>query len=70
MNSNMVDNDRLDELATELAKGVKTEADLSDPLGQLIKFTIGKALNTEMENHLDYEKHSRKGHNRQNSLND
>lgn len=69
MNSIMMDKDRLDELATELAKGVKTEADLADPLGQLMKLTIEKALNAEMENHLGYEKHSRKGHNKKNSRN-
>lgn len=69
MNSIMMDKDRLDELATELAKGVKTEADLADPLGQLMKLTIEKALNAEMDNHLGYEKHSRKGHNKQNSRN-
>jgi putative transposase len=69
MNSIMMDKDRLDELATELAKGVKTEADLADPLGQLMKLTIEKALNAEMENHLGYEKHSRQGHNKKNSRN-
>jgi putative transposase len=49
MNSIMMDKDRLDELDTKLAKGVKTEADLPDPLDQLMKLTIDKALNAEME---------------------
>lgn len=69
MNSIMIGKDRLDELATELAKGVKTEANLADPLGQLMKLTIEKALNTEMDNHLGYEKHSLKGHDKKNSRN-
>ncbi len=69
MNSNMIDEDRLDALAAELAQGIKTEADLADPLGRLMKLTIEKALNAEMDNHLGYEKHSREGHNKGNSRN-
>lgn len=69
MNSIMIDDDRLEELAAELAKGVKSEADLADPLGRLTKLTIEKALNAEMENHLGYEKHSRTGRNKKNSRN-
>ncbi len=69
MNSIMIDDDRLEELAAELAKGVKTEDDLADPLGRLMKLTIEKALNAEMDNHLGYEKYSRKGHNKKNSRN-
>ena len=61
MSSVMIDNERLEELAAELAKGVKSEDDLADPLGRLMKLTIEKALNAEMENHLGYEKHSSKG---------
>lgn len=69
MSSIMIDNKRLEELAAELAKGVKTEEDLADPLGKLMKLTIEKALNTEMDNHLGYEKHSSDGRNRKNSRN-
>jgi len=69
MSSTMIDEDRLEELAAELAKGVKTEKDLADPLGQLMKMTIQKALDAEMENHLGYEKHSPTGRNKKNSRN-
>ncbi len=69
MSSTMIDKERLDELATELAKGVKTESDLSGTLGELMKLTLEKALNAEMDNHLGYEKHSVKGRNRKNSRN-
>ena len=69
MSSTMIDKDRLEELATELAKGVKTESDLSGPLGELMKLTLEKALNAEMDNHLGYEKHSVKGRNKKNSRN-
>lgn len=69
MSSTMIDKDRLDELATEIAKGVKTESDLSGPLGQLMKLTLEKALSAEMDNHLGYEKHSHKGRNKKNSRN-
>lgn len=60
MSSTMIDKDRLEELAEELAKGVKSEEDLADPLGKLMKLTIEKALNAEMDDHLGYEKHSKK----------
>jgi len=69
MSSTMIDENRLEELAAELAKGVKTEKDLADPLGQLMKMTIQKALDAEMENHLGYEKHSPSGRNKKNSRN-
>ena len=69
MSSMMIDNKRLEELATELAKEVKTEEDLADPIGRLMKMTIEKALNTEMDHHLGYEKHSSDGRNKKNSRN-
>lgn len=69
MSSVMIDDERLDELAAEFAKGIKTEDDLADPLGRLMKLTIEKALNAEMDNHLGYEKHSSTGRNRKNSRN-
>ena len=65
----MMDKERLEELAAELAKGVKSESDLVSPLGQLMKLTIEKALNAELDNHLGYEKHSKKSNNNQNSRN-
>jgi putative transposase len=69
MSSIMIEDKRLEELAAELAKGVKTEEDLADPLGKLMKMTIEKALNTEMDNHLGYKKHSSNGRNNKNSRN-
>lgn len=69
MSSIMMEKERLEELATELAKGVKTESDLANPLGQLMKLTIEKALNAELDNHLGYEKHSSQGRNKQDSRN-
>jgi len=65
----MIDKDRLEEMAAELAKGVKSESDLSGPLGQLMKLTLEKALNAEMDEHLGYEKHSAEGRNKKNSRN-
>lgn len=69
MSSTMIDEDRLEELAAELAKGVKSEQDLADPLGRLMKMTLQKALNAEMDEHLGYEKHSPSGRNKKNSRN-
>lgn len=65
----MIDKKRLEELAAELAKGVKSESDLTTPLGQLMKLTIEKALNAEMDNHLGYEKYSSQGRNKLSSRN-
>ena len=69
MSSVMIEDERLEELAAEFAKGIKSEEDLADPLGKLMKLTIEKALNTEMDDHLGYEKHSSTGRNRKNSRN-
>ncbi len=67
--SSIMDKERLEELAEELARGVRTEEDLADPLGQLMKMTIEKALNAELTNHLGYEKSSSSGRNLKNSRN-
>jgi len=45
MSSTMIDDERLQELAAEFAKGIKTEEDLAAPLGRLMKLTLEKALN-------------------------
>jgi putative transposase len=50
----------LQALASELAKGIKTEADLNALSRQLIKLTVETALNAEMSEHLGYDKHTRK----------
>lgn len=58
-----------DNLVSELAKNIKTEEDLAALSKKLLKLTVEKALNTEMDDHLGYEKHSTKGHNTGNSRN-
>ena len=69
MSSTMMNKERMEELAAELAKDVKSESDLTGPISQLIKLTLEKALNAEMDNHLGYEKHCPKGRNKKNSRN-
>lgn len=69
MSENTMDDARIKELAAELAKGIKTEADLAALSRQLLKTTVETALNAEMEEHLGYEKHSPAGRNSGNSRN-
>lgn len=59
----------LEALAKELAKHVKTESDLSALSRELKKITVEAALGAEMEEHLGYVKHSRKGRSETNSRN-
>ncbi len=40
----------------ELAKDIKTEADLNALSRELLKLTVEAALNAELSEHLDYEK--------------
>jgi transposase-like protein len=47
----------LEAFAREAAKGIKTEKDLNDFRQMLTKVTIETALNTELDEHLGYEKH-------------
>jgi len=49
------------ELLDELAKSIKTEEDLANLSKFLLKHTVEKALNVEMESHLGYSKHSPEG---------
>ena len=58
-----------DNLVAELAKHIKSEEDLESLSKKLLKLTVEKALNTEMDEHLGYEKHSTSGHNTGNSRN-
>lgn len=58
-----------DKLVAELAKSIKTEEDLAALSKKLLKLTVEKALNTELDEHLGYEKHSPLGHNTGNSRN-
>lgn len=64
-----VDEKKLKELVSELAKQVKTEKDLGELSDQLTKMTVEAALGAEMEDHLGYEKHAPEGRNTGNSRN-
>lgn len=50
--------EKLKALAKELAKDIKTEADLNMLSRELVKLTVETALNAELTEHLGYEKHS------------
>ena len=52
-----MDSKKLQSLATELAKGIKTEADLNAFSRELLKLTVETALSAELTDHLGYEKH-------------
>ena len=60
---------RIQALAEELAKDLKTPEDLSALSAQLTKITVEAALKAEMDNHLGYDKHDPGGHNTGNSRN-
>ncbi len=55
-------NKRLQALATELAKDLKTPEDLAPLTAQLIKITVKAACKPEMDDHLAYNKHNPTGH--------
>lgn len=54
---------------TELAKGVKSEADLNTLTQKLVKMTVEAALGAELEEHLGYSKHDPVGRGSGNSRN-
>ena len=60
---------KLKDIASELAKDIKTGEDLSALSSQLVKLTVEAALSAEMESHLGYAKHSTDGHHSGNSRN-
>ena len=64
-----MDKDKLQALANELAKDVKTPADLSTLSSFLTKLTVEAALKAEMGHHLGYDKHDPTGHNSGNARN-
>ena len=68
MSKNQQD-EHLQSLAKELAKHLKTEADLSALSRQLMKLTVETALGAELEEHLGYAKHAPEGRNSGNSRN-
>ena len=56
-------------MAAELAKGLKTPEDLNQMTAVFKKFMIETALNTELSEHLGYEKHQpKKGSNARNGF--
>jgi len=64
-----MDENRIKLLASELAKEVKSESDLSTLTQIFVKATIEKALGAEMESHLGYSKNSSSGRKSGNSRN-
>ncbi len=56
-------------LINELAKSIKSEKDLAALSKHLLKLTVERAMNVEMDEHLGYEKHSVAGKNTGNSRN-
>lgn len=56
-------------LINELAKFVKSEKDLAALSKHLLKLTVERAMNAEMDEHLGYEKHAVAGKNSGNSRN-
>ncbi|MBT5400500.1 hypothetical protein HOL24_08170, partial [bacterium] len=56
-NKSNINQDKLRSFAQELAKDVKTQADLADLSSALLKMTVEAALGAEMEHHLGYPKH-------------
>ncbi|EID9713687.1 IS256 family transposase [Salmonella enterica] len=55
-----MDENKLKALAAELAKGLKTEADLNQLSRMLTKLTVETALNAELTDHLGHEKNAPK----------
>jgi len=67
--STVMDHKKLQAMAEELAKDVKTPDDLNQLSAFLTKLTVEAALNGEMNHHLGYNKNNPAGHNSGNSRN-
>jgi transposase-like protein len=67
--STQMDKKKLEALAKELARDVKSEKDLSALTSEIVKLTVETALNAEIEDHLGYSKNSPDGRNTGNSRN-
>ena len=65
----MQDEKKLETLAKELAKGLKTEKDLSTLSRALLKLSVEAGLGAEMEEHLGYERYASSGRHSGNSRN-
>lgn len=59
----------LETIGKHLAKGVKTQADLKDVTGKLMKVILESSLNAELEEHLGYEKNEKATSRRNNTRN-
>ena len=57
MQGTTMERSKLQALAAELAKDIKTEADLNALSRELLKLTVEAALGAELTEHLGYEKH-------------
>lgn len=64
-----MDDKKLEALAKELAKDIKSEKDLSALSRRLVKLTVETALNAEIEDHLGYPKNNPDGRKTDNSRN-
>ena len=51
--------EKKEEIIKDLAKDVKTQKDLTNLINQLMKTVIESALNSELDDHLGYEKHDK-----------
>ena len=56
--SDIINNPVLVSAMQDLARGIKSEADLSSLTRELLKITVEASLNAEMEAHPGYPKHS------------
>lgn len=66
---NEKDLEQLKAHVTQLAKGLKSEAELGDLTQQLVKMTVEAALGAELDEHLGYDKHDPAGRGSGNSRN-
>ena len=64
-----MEEEKLQALAKELAKDIKSEKDLGELSKRLLKLTVETALNAEMDQHLGYTKHAKEGHHSGNNRN-
>lgn len=67
--SNTMNKEKLQALANELAKDLKTPDDLNQLSAMLTKITVEAALRSEMDFHLGYDKHKPSGNHSGNSRN-
>jgi len=65
----MIEEKKIEKLAKELAKGLKTEKDLSALSRALLKLSVEAALDAEMEDHLGYKPYAANGRNSGNNRN-